>query len=227
MKNLLFVFLIAAFANTTVFAQDNRSITVVGEASTEVEPDEITLSFSVKEEMSFDEEEETKSLDEIEEGIKKFLKEKGIKESALTPGKPKTMMGIPMTKANERIYTLKITKPSLVKEMMTNLPILGASKVAVVSMKTNKEPELMLQMQKEALKNAKSKAENLLSVFDEKVGKVIEITEKSAGPLGDMLSSGPMEKFYSAIFSKLMPSEESDSYMVKVEYSVTVKFAIK
>lgn len=227
MKKLLFAFFISAFVSVNVLAQEARSITVVGEASTTVEPDEVTLRFAVKEEMSFDEEVESKSLDDLEEGIKKFLKEKGIKESALTPAPPQTIMGMPMTKKNARNYSLKLSDASLIKEVMTNLPVLGASGVQITSLKSNKEKELKLQMQKEALVSAKKKAENLLSVFDEKVGKVIEISEKSASPFGDMFSSGPMEKFYNAIFSKLMPTQADESYVVKIEYSVTVKFAIK
>jgi hypothetical protein len=227
MKKLLFAFFISAFVSVSALAQESRSITVVGEASTTVEPDEITLRFAVKEEMSFDEEVEPKSLDDLEAGIKKFLKEKGIKESALSPAPPQTIMGMAMTKKNARNYSLKLSDASLIKEVMTNLPVLGASSMQITSLKSNKEKELKLKMQKEALIEAKKKAENLLSVFDEKVGKVIEISEKSTSPFGEMFNSGPMEKFYNAIFSKLMPTQEEEDYSVKIEYSVTVKFAIK
>lgn len=226
MKKLLFVLFITGLLSNTLQAQETRSITVIGEASTEVEPDEVTLSFTLKEEMSFDEEVETKSLDEMEAGIKKFLKEKGIKEDALTTGQPESIMGISMNKKDERNYNLKLKKASLVKEVMKNLPVLGASKVKVASMKSNKEKEILLEMQKEALKNAKKKAENLLSVFDEKVGKVLEISEKNDSPMGDMFGSGGLGKFYESLFSKLMP-QEGDDFMVKIEYSVTVKFAIQ
>jgi hypothetical protein len=225
MKKLLLIFFLGAFISTTAFAQTERSITVKGEASTEVEPDEITLRFSIKEEVSYDEEVETRTLDEMEEAIKKFLKEKKISESALSPAKAKSIMGIAMEKSNERNYKLKLNEAKMIKEVMTNLRILGANKIEVISLKSNKEAEEKAKIQKEALLNAKAKAANLLSVFDSKVGQVIEITEVMT-PFGDA-SSGALGKMYDAIFSKLLSKSESDDYKVKIEYSVTVKFAIK
>ena len=63
-------------------------------------------------------------------------------------------------------------------------------------------------------------------MFDSKVGQVLEISEVIT-PFGDA-SSGPLGKMYDAIFSKLLATSDSgDDYKVKIEYSVTVKFAIK
>ncbi len=222
MKKLLLILFLGLIMPLVSFAQQ-RFIEVQGEASIEVVPDDLTLSLTLTESSS--DGINVKTLDELEDSTKKFLSDKGVDPLLVTflgEDEPSTyMMG---SKGKTRRYLIMLYNPKIIPDVMTFLNLLQGSSVEISSSSSKQLEELKNKAQKEALENAKKKAMNLLSTYGEKIGKVLSIQEKINSNSDYMEMVANAQK---AVLSKMFREKKSNDYMITVEYSAIVRFAIQ
>lgn len=223
MKKLLLIIFLGLIIPSVVNAQEQRFIEVLGEATLEVVPDNLSLTLTLNE--TDIDGIDIKTLDELEDSTKKFLSDKGVDPlSIIFLGEEEPSTFMMESKGKIRRFLIVLHDPKIIPDVMTFLYVLQGSSVEVSSSSSKNLDELKNKAQKEALENAKKKAINLLSTYGEKIGKVISIQEKINNNMDYMEMLASNQK---AMLSKMFSEKKSNDYMITVEYSAIVRFAIQ
>lgn len=225
MKKLIYTFILLVFIlPASIKAQNNqnaRFIEVIGEAEMEVEPDKITIGYSIPEKSAYGEPEE--ALPELESRIKDYLKKSGVNVA----GVDKVREGAAMNsflKGNDTKYTFTVNSVLQARTLLNGLDSLGAKNVKITNAENTQAEKYKNELEVKAMKNALEQAKQLLAVFSEKPGRVLEVREKTETPYDDLFS-GVMVEMQKAVFSKLFAGD-GQSTMIKLSYSARVKFEI-
>jgi uncharacterized protein YggE len=184
MKKVL-LFLTIMFM-TMSYAQETKQIpqiNVNGEGKVKVAPDQVCISATVETKGNVAKDVK-KQNDEKIDAVLKFIKKMNIptadfktKQVALNPQydyeKKKTTYNA--------TQTIEIVLKDLSKydELMEGLVQQGINRLDRVSFETSKLLQLQTEARKLAIKDAKSKAEDYVSVLGQKVGKAITISDNS------------------------------------------------
>lgn len=157
------------------------------------------------------------SIEEQEESIKEYLKKKGISvESLSSPFSDGNYYG----KSYDKSYLLTV-KTTELKEVMYSLDTIGARRVRMVSFKNSALDKQKNEMAVMALEKAKKKAEQLVKVYNEKLGSVISISES----IGE--GNANIDKLLEMVYMELLRKNRTETYGATIAYKVKVKFAIK
>lgn len=157
------------------------------------------------------------SIEEQEESIKQYLKKKGISvESLSSPFSDGNYYG----KSYDKSYLLTV-KTTELKEVMYSLDTIGARRVRMVSFKNSALDKQKNEMAVMALEKAKKKAEQLVKVYNEKLGSVISISES----IGE--GNANIDKLLEMVYMELLRKNRTETYGATIAYKVKVKFAIK
>lgn len=181
--------LVAVLFSTLLFSQKNtqmtKTIEVTGSHEMMVDPDEIIFTISIEEywaeEFEGKEWKDYKTkieITEIEENLMKELEEIGIKMKDITlkhSGNYYRSHGKDFLISKNMDIKLKSFKKA--NEISNILRTRGIKNMHVSEMIVHDKEALILKTQKEALKNAKQKAQALADVYDKEISDVISIVE--------------------------------------------------
>jgi len=226
MKRLL---LLLAFMPLLSHAQSDfqRSITVLGEARREIDPDELELMIIFNEKENVKKENEL-TLKEIE--LKKLINSYGIPDgdlvienfSASRFGSYKSVSTkILLSKA----YKLRIVKIDTVDELINNLFEIGADNVTVWDLKSNEIKRTRSEVATEALDNARAKAELLAKHVGNELGRVLTIQEYTK-PSAEAYEYDKL-KFSTNTYTAYGAEAEVGIKRIVVSYAITVVFELK
>lgn len=157
------------------------------------------------------------SIAEQEKELKEYLKKKGIDfENLSSPLSDKNYYDNNYRKS----YTLTVKTDEL-QEIMHSLDTLGTHRLRMIAFKNSTLEKQKNEMAVKALGKAKEKAEKLVKALDEKLGKVISISESVES------SNASLDKLADMIYLELIRKNRIESFTNTIEYKVKVKFAIK
>lgn len=230
MKNL---FLLVAFLSlgTMSFAQNNQSnvplITVTGESTVKVKPDEVTINFGV-ETRNIDAKVAKKENDMLMSDILKFLEIQNIDPKNIQTdyirlnsvynhekGKQEGFVATQMVK-------LKITDLSKYEAISSGILERGINQIDNLEFSTSKLEAHKEEARKLAISSAKEKASSLASEINQSIGKAYYIVEDSS-PVVPYLRYGAM---------KAMDMQESAGPTIapgeiEIKGHITVSFILK
>ncbi|PXY41267.1 hypothetical protein DMB65_07640 [Flavobacterium cheongpyeongense] len=171
---------------TISYGQENKQIPLIsvnGEGKVKVAPDQVCISATV-ETKGNNAKEVKKQNDEKIDAVLKFIKKMNIptvdfktRQVALNPQydyeKKKT--------SYNATQTIEIVVKDLSKydELMEGLVQQGINRIDKVTFESSKEAQLQSEARKLAMKDAKAKAEDYVSVVGQKVGKAFVISDNS------------------------------------------------
>jgi len=183
-KIVLFLFLVT---QTTMFAQESKQvpqISVNGEGRIKVVPDRVEINLGVKN-FGKDAAEVKKLNDETVDKVLKYIKKFGIPASDFKTTQVslnKTYDYDKKKQTYQAIQTIAIVLKDLTKydQLMMGLMDNGVNSIDNVEFKSSKMEQHKSEARKLAILDAKKKAEDYVSVLNQKVGKAILITDNSS-----------------------------------------------
>ncbi|GGD26568.1 SIMPL domain-containing protein [Flavobacterium orientale] len=183
-KIVLFLFLVA---QTTMFAQESKQvpqISVNGEGRVKVVPDRVEINLGVKN-LGKDAAEVKKLNDETVDKVLKYIKKFGIPASDFKTTQVSLNRTYDYDKKKQTYQasqTIAIVLKDLTKydELMMGLMDNGVNSIDNVEFKSSKMEQHKSEARKLAIIDAKKKAEDYVSVLNQKVGKAILIMDNSS-----------------------------------------------
>lgn len=237
MKKLIIILLILLFISNRGDAQNfdiqnvtERKIEVLAYASVELMPDDVYVSFVIKE---YNDGGKNVSLEESVSAIKKIIIEIGCNPEDLNPG---NIYGYTSTQGDGTAvfqhkvqYVLRLNSIDCAHEFVNRVNKLAIESFSIDEMNAKIQDVLFRKLQSEAFLNAKEKADLFLSIFDEKSGKVIELREVNANfTFPSFYGNGKTKKSISPVNGiNYFESKSENTKNVKFEYVAKVIFEIK
>ncbi|MBK6265486.1 SIMPL domain-containing protein [Marivirga sp. S37H4] len=243
MKNKLFKFSLLTFALIFSFSQLNaqqkendkniRSISVTGKAEKEIAPDIIYFTISLKEYAIKSGSKFT--ISELENQLSSAVKKAGIDKENLTV---ENVYGYNYNwqKKEEnkdfmarKQYRLKLSDGKYLHQILNQLDPKGIEYVRVTEYTHSRIQEINQELQVEAVKNAKAKAEALLKPLGEELGKVIEIQENAGGyqPVYYYKNQNNNMRSMSMAEESGMDASDVEFRNIKLEVELNIVFSIK
>lgn len=237
MKKIIFLLLIVGFINNKSDAQRlenynaaERKIEVLAYAATDIMPDDIYVSFVVKEYKVHD---TTVSIDESVSVIKKTLLEIGANPKDLNPA---NIYGYVSSKEDggsvfqhKTQYVLRLNSIEQANRFVERINKFAIESLSIDEINA-KIPDLLIRnLQNKAFADAREKANLFLNIYDEKVGKLLELVEVN-GNFSYPTSNGEGKTRKSIKVSdgiQYYETRSENSKSIKFEYVAKVIFEIK
>ncbi len=227
MKKLLTLILLAFFAATT-FAQNvdlRRKITVTGNAETEVTPDIIYFSISLKEYLNG---ENKVNISTLEQQLQKAATANGIAKADFTINNLSSYNYVPEKKKNAdflaaKQYRLKLHDLNKINLILDAVDDKGIQSTGIESYDYSGIEALKSELKLKALKAAQAKASFLLSGIGEKLGGAIDIQEINNEPMQQPVFRSMMMKTSGA---DAATESDIDFKKIKLNYQVQAVFEI-
>lgn len=226
MKKLL-TFILIAFLSAATFAQNvdlRRKITVTGNAETEVTPDLIYFSISLKEYLNG----KTKvSISTLENQLQKAVNDAGIAKADFTINNLSSYNYVPEKKKNadflaSKQYRLKLHDLSKINKILDAVDDKGIQSTGIDGYDYSGIEALKSELKLKALKAAQTKASFLLSGIGDKLGGAIDIQEINNEPMQQPVFRSMMMKTASADATET----DIDFKKIKLNYQVQAVFEI-
>lgn len=230
MKKIL---VLLVMATSTIIAQEVKQvpqISVSGEGKIKVVPDEAVISVSI-ENTSKEAVEAKKANDIIADKVLKLIKSKGIDSKDFQTQRMNLYQNYDYnTKKKNYVanQTISIYLKDLSKydDLMMELVETGINGIQGVEFKSSKIKELEKQARKNALLDAKSKAEDYVSVLNgQKLGKVLLINDNSQTNYPQPVYRGAMKAM--AMESDSFSRETLAIGEIEINASVSVTFELE
>jgi uncharacterized protein len=184
MKKIVLIFALVCF--TSAYSQDQKQIPMInvsGEGKVKVAPDQVLIAISI-ETKGTKSEDVKRDNDRKMDGILKFIKKSSI---ASEDFQTQRISSNPNYDYEKKKYSylatqsLQIVLKDLSKYdvLMEGLVNEGINRIDRVEFKSSKMIQLQSEARKLAMKDAKGKAEDFVSVLNQKVGKAILISDNS------------------------------------------------
>lgn len=227
------ILILATIFTMVTYAQDNKAqipqITVNGEGKIKVIPDEAIINVGVQN--TGKDAKEVKTLnDETIDKVLKFLKKSGIAATDYKTNNVSLNKNYDYEKkkyffqANQSItITLKDIKKY--DEIMMGLNETGINSIQGVEFKSSKMETLERDARKKAMQNAKQKAEDYVSVLNQKIGKALLITDNSQAYYPQPMFKGNMMAM--AADSESSPRETLAVGEIEITATVSVTFILE
>lgn len=187
MKNTFLLFALFLFS-TMAYAQNDTNpvplITVIGESSVKVKPDEVTLNFGV-ETRNLDAKVAKTENDKLMSDILKYLKAQKIDPKNIQTDYLRLnsvynhQLGKEEGFVATQMVSLKITDLSKYEEISSGLLTRGINQINSIEFTTSKLKEHEAEARNLAIKSAKEKATTMASQIDQSIGKAYYINEES------------------------------------------------
>jgi uncharacterized protein YggE len=182
-KSIIILFTLVA---TSMNAQENKlvpQISVSGEGKVKVAPDQVVINLGVQN-TGKDAAEVKKMNDETVDKVVKYIKKIGIPTSDFQTTNVSLYKSYDYEKKKHNFQasqSITITLKDIKKydELMMGLVDTGINNINGVEFKSSKIEEHKVTARKQAILDAKKKAEDFVSVLNQKVGKAILITDNS------------------------------------------------
>lgn len=227
MKKLLTFILISFFAATT-FAQSvdlRRKIQVTGSAETEVTPDIIYFSISLKEYLNG----KTKvNISTLENQLQKAVNAAGIPKTDFTINNLSSYNYVPEKKKNAdflaaKQYRLKLHDLNKINQILDAVDDKGIQSTGIESYDYSGIETLKNELKLKALKAAQTKATFLLSGIGEKLGGAIDIQEINNEPMQQPVFRSMAMKIG---YSDATTEPDIDFKKIKLNYQIQAVFEI-
>lgn len=227
------ILILATIFTMVTYAQDNKAqipqITVNGEGKVKVIPDQAIINVGVQN--TGKDAKEVKTLnDETIDKVLKFLKKSGIAATDYKTNNVSLNKNYDYEKkkyffqANQSIsITLKDIKKY--DEVMMGLNETGINSIQGVEFKSSKIETLERDARKKAMQNAKQKAEDYVSVLNQKIGKALLITDNSQAYYPQPMFKGNMMAM--AADSESTPRETLAIGEIEITATVSVTFILE
>lgn len=230
MKKLV---LLLVMISSSMIAQDVKQvpqISVSGEGKIKVVPDEALITVSI-ETTDKDAKEAKKQNDIISDKVLKLIKKKGVLSTDFQTQRMSLYQNYDYnTKKKSYVanQTISIHLKNLSKydQLMLELVDTGINRIQGVEFKSSKIKELEKQARKNALMDAKTKANDYVSVLeDQKVGKALLISDNSQTHYPQPIYGGMMKTM--AMESDAAPRETLAIGEIEIISVVTVTFILE
>ncbi|MBN8565765.1 MAG: SIMPL domain-containing protein [Flavobacteriales bacterium] len=180
------IFLLLTIFVTNMNAQDTKitpHIAVTGEGKVTVQPDQAIINFGVQN-TGKDAAEVKKMNDETVDKVMKFIKKFGILSNDVQTTNVSLHKSYDYEKKKHHYQasqSISITLKDIKKydELMMGLVDNGINNISNVEFKSSKIEEHKVTARKQAILDAKKKAEDFATALNQKVGKAIVITDNS------------------------------------------------
>ncbi|MBF02468.1 MAG: hypothetical protein CMP76_04145 [Flavobacterium sp.] len=213
-------------------AQENKltpisQVTVSGEGKVKVTPDEAVITVGV-EYTGTDAKEVKKKNDETVDLVLKTIKSKGIPASDFQTQQVSLYKNYDyQTKKNNYVasQTIKIHLKDLSKyeSVMMDLVNSGINQIQGVEFKSSKMKQYETEARKKAVMDAKMKAEDYVSVLNQKIGKAISISDTTA-------PSYP-QPMYRNVMAKGLEMDAANETLaigeIEINANVTISFVLE
>ncbi len=224
---------ISLFSQDIINGQHEKNyLVVVGTSKVDLVPDQFFVSVIIE---GKDNEDNDKYLLKQESLFFSALKELGI-----DPSKDVKVVDL-ISKIETKIFTerfriskkymIELTDKALVTRLFIELPKIEIGNISLEKMESSKREEAKQQLEVEAMKSAKHKAELMTQAIGQSIGKAIYIEEQNGLFNGFFSANSAMDQNESGNINVGgsmkgdMPSPEMQP--ITIQYSVLVRFEIK
>ncbi|MVN21834.1 SIMPL domain-containing protein [Mucilaginibacter arboris] len=226
MKKLLLLLLLSTIS-PVIFAQSvdlRRKIQVTGSAETEITPDIIYFSISLKEYLNG---KNKVSISTLEQQLQKAINTAGIPKADFTINNISSYNYIPEKKKNadflaSKQYRLKLHDLNKINQILDAVDDKGIESTGIDGYDYSGIEQLKNELKLKALKAAQAKATFLLSGIGEKLGGAIDIQEINNEPMQQPVFRPMMMKAASAEATE----PDIDFKKIKLNYQVQAVFEI-
>lgn len=227
MKKLLLLLFLTSITCTT-FAQTvdlRRKIQVTGSAETEVTPDIIYFSISLKEYLNG---KNKVGITTLESQLQKAITAAGIAKADFTINNLSSYNYVPEKKKNAdflaaKQYRLKLKDLNKINQILDAVDDKGIESTGIDGYDYSGIEALKSDLKLKALKNAQAKASFLLNGIGEKLGGAIDIQEINNEPMQQPVFRAMMMKTSS---TEAEPQPDIDFKKIKLNYQVQAVFEI-
>jgi uncharacterized protein len=176
---LAFILTLSLKGQTITTPIEDPFVEVTGEADTEVIPDQIFISITLKE--SSDGKVMT-TMESLEKNLKDKISAKGISLENLTLNSThesiEKVSKRTVEKLKENIYHLKTNDPEIAKAILIQLQSSSVKDARIVKIDHSRMDEFKKEIRLKAVRSAKDKADKMLGALGEVAGKLIFLIEK-------------------------------------------------
>ncbi len=231
MKRIITLAIVALFSMSAMAQQVDlrKKITVSGSAETEVTPDIIYLSISLKEYLKDNNSKKRVEITELENQLYNAVLKAGIAKEDLTVNNVSSYNYAIEKKKNpdflaSKQYRLKVSDLNKWNEIIGAIDPKGISSTNIESYDYSKITALKKELKIKALQAAKEKAQYMVEALSEKLGGVIDIQEVNN-------ESYPQPMYRANVM--MMKAESADAApeldfkKIKLNYVVNTVFEIK
>jgi uncharacterized protein YggE len=229
MKKLLMIAVLAIFT-TTAFSQNvdlRRKIEVTGSAESEVTPDIIYVSISLKEYMDG---KKKVTIEQLERQLQKAVNDAGIAKEDFTISDVSAYNYTIEKKKNpdflaSKQYRLKVRELNRFNQILAGVDAKGVQSTNIESYDYSKIEQLKRELKVKALQAARDKATYLVTALGDKLGGAIEIQEiNNESYPQPVYRANAMFKTMDAVAA---PEENIDFKKIKLNYQMRTVFEIK
>jgi uncharacterized protein len=244
MQKLLFLFsvtaLLSSCSNREVEVQaKERTITVTGSADASLCPDELTLTIQIGE--YYTEQYDGKSnpkdyktlvkLEDIEKPILEMLKKNGVADSNIKFTYLSTSWNWYSYEEKkpvhlEKTMTVKFRDFEKAVALVQQLDTKGISSLSLGDFHSSKEQQMRKDLKAEALKNAKEKAELMLSNIDHHIGDIVMVEELDDNTNNYWRWEQAQSTLSNSSYESSPSSAMGNPQDIKLRYSVKAEFEI-
>lgn len=235
MKNLLALAFVALFSISAMAQQVDlrKKITVSGTAETEVTPDIIYISISLKEYLKDGNSKKKVEINDLEIQLYNAIQSAGISRDNLTINNLSAYNTTGEKKKNpdflvSKQYRLKVTDLNKWNSIIGAVDPKGVAYTNIDSYDYSKIESLKKELKIKALQAAKIKATYLVEALGDKLGNVIDIQEINNESFPQPIYRNTMMMMKSASAdSESAPSQDIDFKKIKLSYVMNTVFEIK
>lgn len=228
MKKLLFIALIT-ITTSSLFAQNvdlRKKIEVNGKAETEVMPDEIYISISLKEYLK-DNKRKT-AIEDLEAQLQKAVTKAGIPQEDFMVNDVSAYTSYWEKKKDptflaSKQYSIKVKDLTKFNDVISAIDPKGVAYTNIERYAYSKEEELKQGLRIKALKDAKTKASYLVESIGDKLGGALEINESENNNYPQPMYRTAMMKTESLADS----APQIDFKKIKLSVNIRAVFEIK
>jgi len=232
MKRLLIIAIIALFGTASMAQQVDlrKKITVSGTAETEVTPDIIYLSISLKEYLKDNNSKKRVEITDLENQLYNAVLKAGIAKEDLMVNNVSSYNYVTEKKKNpdflaSKQYRLKVSDLNKWNQIIAGIDVKGIASTNIESYEYAKIESLRKELKIKALVAAKDKAQYMVEALGDKLGSVIDIQE-----VNNEVYPQPMYRTNVMAMSAYDSAEkavELDFKKIKLSFVVNTVFEIK
>ncbi|PYF70682.1 SIMPL domain-containing protein [Pedobacter nutrimenti] len=235
MKRLVALAFVALFSMSAMAQQVDlrRKITVSGSAETEVTPDIIYLSISLKEYLKDNNSKKKVEITTLENQLYSAIQSAGIPKENLTINNVSSYNNVIEKKKNpdflvSKQYRLKVTDLNKWNAIVGEIDPKGVAYTNVESYDYSKIEALKKELKIKAIQAAKAKGSYMVEALGDKLGSALDVQEinNESYPV-PMYANVRMKSMAYAADAEAAPAPEIDFKKIKLNYSVTIVFEIK
>ncbi|TCD10755.1 DUF541 domain-containing protein [Pedobacter frigidisoli] len=233
MKKLIAIAFVAFFGLTSAMAQQvdlRKKISVSGSAETEVTPDIIYISISLKEYLKDNNSKKKVEITDLENQLFAALQKAGIAKENLTISNLSSWNYATEKKKNpdflaSKQYRLKVSDLNKFNEIIAAVDVKGIANTNIESYDYSKMESLKKELKIKAILAAKAKATYMVEALGDKLGGVIDIQDGGDGAMPQAMYSNV--RMLKSDMSAGQESAELDFKKIKLNFSVNTVFEIK